>query len=108
MKPMKSSDIVLIVMFVVNSWIYLQFDHNSRVAHILQSIIALISIGCIAWLRISFQSIPFVLVVLFSGLFLTLSFYYNILQYSMFIPLLYTFGLERILKKYQLILEVLA
>lgn len=105
---MKASDIVLIVMFTTNSWVYLQFDQNSRIAHILQSVFALISIACIAWLRMSFQSISLVLVVLFSGLFLTLSFYYNVLQYSMYIPLLYIFGLERILKKYQLIWEVLA
>lgn len=105
---MKLSYFIVVCFFTFNSWVYLHFDNTPRVAQVLQAIIALLSVGCVAWLRISTESIPFVLIILFTGILITLSFHYDVLKYFMFLPLLYTIGLKRIINKYLLILEVLA
>ena len=101
---MKLSYFVLIFFFTFNSWVYLQFDTTPRIAQIIQAVLALLSIGCVAWLRISTESIPFILIILFTGILLTFSFHYDVLHYFMFLPLLYNLGLKRIINKYLLIL----
>jgi hypothetical protein len=100
---MKASNLAILVLTAANSWIYLSFDNNPRIAHILQSVVAVLAIACIIWFRASFQSISLTIVVLLSGVFLGLSFYYDVLRYSMYIPLIYTFALKRVMKKYILI-----
>lgn len=105
---MKPSDIVLIIFFSLNSWIYLHFDQNMPVARGIQAVLALLSISCVIWLRFKLESIPFILIILFTGLLLILSLRYNVSQYFMLLPLIYNFGLQRIIQKYVLIVEVLA
>ena len=100
---MKAPDLVLLLFFAFNSWVYIQFDNNTAVAQAIQAALALLSIGCVAWLRLSHQSIPFILVILFTGVQLTLSFRHNTIKYFMLLPLLYNIGLKRVMKKFALI-----
>jgi hypothetical protein len=101
---MEKTEIILIIMFSLNSWIYLHFDSQIRIAQALQCIVAIISIFFISIYGLKSHSYPYILCLLITGFLTTISFYTDVDKYFMLIPFLFLISIHRIRRKLSMIL----
>jgi hypothetical protein len=104
---MERQELMLIIMFSLNSWIYLQYDTKMKIAQALQCIVALISIGFINHYGFRTASLPYAISMLTTGVLMAASYYADVEKCFMIIPFVFVISVERIRRKLDLILEIL-